>query len=95
MYDYSGTVISKDPVNNGLNWYAYANNNPLRYVDPTGLNSTSEIDYRAYGLSPDNYQVSYNPPTDSDFGDYNYGLEGNNSKNRSEESGIYGEGENY
>ncbi|VDB00491.1 hypothetical protein S1OALGB6SA_1573, partial [Olavius algarvensis spirochete endosymbiont] len=27
-----------------LNWYAYVSNNPVRYVDPTGMFNTSEID---------------------------------------------------
>ena len=28
----------------GLNWYAYANNNPLKYVDPCGLRSKEAAD---------------------------------------------------
>ncbi|MDO4788550.1 MAG: RHS repeat-associated core domain-containing protein [Johnsonella sp.] len=28
--------ISSDPGRDGLNWYAYCRNNPLRYVDPDG-----------------------------------------------------------
>lgn len=32
-----GRFISADPVKDGVNWYAYANNNPLSYVDPWGL----------------------------------------------------------
>lgn len=29
--------ITEDPARAGSNWYAYVNNNPLRYTDPTGL----------------------------------------------------------
>ena len=37
-YDQSiGRFISEDPIKDGLNWYTYAANNPLRFVDPTGL----------------------------------------------------------
>ena len=32
-----GRFVTVDPVKDGLNWYAYAANNPLRYVDPNGL----------------------------------------------------------
>ena len=37
-YDPStGRFISEDPIRDGTNWYAYANNNPVMYIDPWGL----------------------------------------------------------
>src|SRR5690554_8183888 len=33
----TGRFISEDPIKDGVNWYTYAANNPLRSVDPTGL----------------------------------------------------------
>lgn len=32
-----GRFITEDPINDGINWYVYARNNPLRFIDPTGL----------------------------------------------------------
>ena len=32
-----GRFISEDPAQDGVNWYVYVSNNPLKYVDPTGL----------------------------------------------------------
>jgi hypothetical protein len=32
-----GRFTSEDPARDGINWYAYCNNNPMRYVDPTGF----------------------------------------------------------
>jgi len=32
-----GRYINVDPVQDGSNWYVYCNNNPLSFVDPTGL----------------------------------------------------------
>ena len=29
--------ISEDPIKDGLNWYSYAGNNPVMFVDPSGL----------------------------------------------------------
>jgi RHS repeat-associated protein len=32
-----GRFITEDPARDQNNWYAYVKNNPLRYIDPTGL----------------------------------------------------------
>jgi len=37
----AGRFISKDPIKDGDNWYAYCENNPLKYVDPMGLETYS------------------------------------------------------
>jgi hypothetical protein len=33
---WSGRFVSEDPKNHGWNWYAYANSNPVNFVDATG-----------------------------------------------------------
>ncbi|MBB6478468.1 peptidoglycan DD-metalloendopeptidase family protein [Spirochaeta isovalerica] len=35
----TGRFINVDPVQDGTNWYAYVNNDPLNRIDPTGLES--------------------------------------------------------
>jgi len=32
-----GRFITEDPVKDGVNWFSYVYNNPLKYTDPTGL----------------------------------------------------------
>jgi len=32
-----GRFITEDPAKDGLNWYTYVRNNPLKYTDPTGM----------------------------------------------------------
>jgi hypothetical protein len=34
--------ISEDPARDGVSWFAYVGNNPLKYVDPTGLRQVQE-----------------------------------------------------
>ena len=37
-YDpYIGRFTQRDPIGDGVNWYAYTRNNPLKFVDPTGM----------------------------------------------------------
>ena len=43
----TGRFITEDPICDGLNWYTYAGNNPVMFVDPTGLKSY--IFYDPYG----------------------------------------------
>ena len=42
-YDPSiGRFTTEDPAKDGLNWYAYCNNNPVNYIDPLGLWMTGD-----------------------------------------------------
>ena len=38
-----GRFTSQDPARDGVNWWIYCQNNPLKYVDPTGMYSEDEI----------------------------------------------------
>ncbi len=33
-----GRLLTEDPAHDGNNWYVYCNNNPVKYVDPSGEN---------------------------------------------------------
>ena len=37
-----GRFTSGDPIKDGLNWYTYCNNNPVMFIDPSGLLALQE-----------------------------------------------------
>ena len=42
-YDpYIARFYQRDPAQDGLNWYAYAYNNPMKFIDPTGLRAVNQ-----------------------------------------------------
>ena len=44
-----GRFISEDPIRDGMNWYAYCYNNPVMFIDPSGMEvyfgTKEEADY--------------------------------------------------
>ena len=47
-YDpYTGRFWQRDPAGDGINWYIYAYNNPLRFIDPFGLRTLSLLESSA------------------------------------------------
>ena len=52
-----GRFITQDPARDGIDWYAYCNNNPLRFLDPTGLYTDNEI--FAFWLMSDEEQLVF------------------------------------
>ncbi|MDE0042859.1 MAG: RHS repeat-associated core domain-containing protein, partial [Candidatus Poribacteria bacterium] len=47
-YDpYTGRFNQRDPAGDGMNWYVYAGNNPLAFIDPTGLRRLSQLEWDA------------------------------------------------
>jgi hypothetical protein len=54
-----GRFITQDPVEDGNLWYAYCENNPVTYTDPTGLSDAhpgmpSSVENKIYGNSTSN-----------------------------------------
>ena len=48
----TGRFITEDPVQDGMNWYIYCNNNPLKYIDPSGLTYVIAWSYGKADLEP-------------------------------------------
>ena len=47
-YDpYIGRFTQRDPIGDGVNWYAYTYNNPLKFIDPTGLRPVDDMEREA------------------------------------------------
>ena len=47
-YDpYTARFNSRDPAKDGINWYAYVANNPLKFIDPTGLRAVNQTEREA------------------------------------------------
>jgi RHS repeat-associated protein len=40
----TGRFLSRDPIQDGRNWYAYCNGSPIGYADPTGLDPAPVYD---------------------------------------------------
>jgi RHS repeat-associated protein len=38
-----GRFLQQDPIGDGMNWYAYAGNNPVVWIDPEGLHQTESM----------------------------------------------------
>ena len=41
-----GRFITEDPARSGSSWYAYCNNNPLGFIDPSGLDPITSPNYK-------------------------------------------------
>jgi hypothetical protein len=41
-----GRFTSEDPARDGINWYVYCANNPLAFIDPTGLDPITSPNYK-------------------------------------------------
>lgn len=67
-----GRFITEDPVKDGLNWYIFCDNNPLRFIDPDGLMSQEQYDSakgraELYGSSGavEDFEKKYNRTLDN------------------------------
>ena len=53
-YDpYIGRFTQRDPAGDGVNWYTYTYNNPLRFIDPSGLVPLAEYNPGLYETASD------------------------------------------
>lgn len=58
-----GRFRTEDPIRDGLNWYIYAGDNPLFYVDPSGLVEVSLRDYLNKNYVIDNKYIVWDAKT--------------------------------
>ena len=67
-YDpYIGRFTQRDPVGDGVNWYAYTYNNPLKYTDPNGQEPVKDEAGTVDGLIKEFNDLNSGPVELSDF----------------------------
>ena len=47
-----GRFLTEDPVHDGINWYVYCGNNPVNFIDPSGLTYLIAWSYSKAELKP-------------------------------------------
>lgn len=65
-----GRFISEDPARDDINWYAYCANNPMNFVDPTGLDDKAtapraayhDNNYQELGYPSPYYRIAFDTP---------------------------------
>ncbi|KKQ08404.1 MAG: RHS repeat-associated core domain protein [Candidatus Daviesbacteria bacterium GW2011_GWB1_36_5] len=67
-----GRFINVDPIQDGLNWYVYCNNNPLNFKDPTGLQTNNEDGSITFNNKNDELK---NGATEAGFDNWNHSLD--------------------
>ncbi len=53
-----GRFITEDPARDQLNWYTYCNNNPIMFVDPSGLMPEERLGEGVWSFKNDKFGVS-------------------------------------
>ena len=48
----TGRFITEDPIRDGLNWYTYCYNNPIMFIDPSGLSTNFDNRIQKYHGAP-------------------------------------------
>ncbi len=69
----TGRFITEDPVRDGMNWFVYCRNNPLKYIDPMGLSTT--LDDFAYQQRTENSPYKKEGPQDQEKYNKSFNME--------------------
>jgi RHS repeat-associated protein len=67
-----GRFLTRDPIQDGRNWYAYCDNNPLNSVDPTGLFLETLADI--LGIAWDIWDIAHDPRNPWLWGGLNWSI---------------------
>ena len=64
----TGRFLSEDPIKDGTNWYIYAGNNPVMYIDPWGLKPGDKFPTLAAAIrDADDYYMDQTIKTDEEM----------------------------
>ena len=63
----TGRFLTEDPIRSELNYYTYCSNNPVRFIDPSGLLTVKKEDILMAKVDKNGNVISTRPATDEDY----------------------------